>query len=69
MIGEAEVWRESTSETSSKTDSTSKSLSLQNRSVVDAQVMRQLGQNQAVAVLQINNISYDDVVELVPLFL
>lgn len=54
---------------SSSNTSSGKSVSLQERSPVDAQLIRQLGQNQAIAFYNINGLAADDVVTLKPVFL
>ena len=44
------------------------SWNLQERPVIDAQLVRQLGTNQAVAMLNIGGVAMDDVVNLTPVF-
>jgi len=44
------------------------SWNLQERPVIDAQLVRQLGPNQAVAMLNIGGVAVDDVVNLTPVF-
>ena len=47
---------------------TGQSWNLQERPVIDAQLVRQLGPNQAVAMLNIGGVAVDDVVNLTPVF-
>ncbi len=49
--------------------SSSKSLSYVDKAVLDAQLFRQLGQNQAIALLSINGVYRDDVLNMLPIFI
>jgi len=48
--------------------STNESLSFQDKPVIDAQLVRALGPNQAIALLSVGGYSLDDVLELKPVF-
>jgi len=54
---------------SSRHDSSSESLNFVDRSVIDAQLVRNLGPHQAMAILTLNGHSMDDVIETEPVFL
>ena len=77
IAGKAEVKRETETQgtnqssgtfNSSSGSNSGVSVSWQERQVVDAQLIRQLGQNQAIAFLNIDGLACDDVVNLEPLF-
>lgn len=65
LAGRVEVEKVSVSNTSSKHgNSSTQSVSTQERDVLTPQLFRSLGQNQAVALLSINGVAMDDVLNL-----
>ena len=79
LAGRTEVWRQGMHSGNSNSKqaiqiigtngtNTGQSWNLQERPVIDAQLVRQLGPNQAVAMLNIGGVAVDDVVNLTPVF-
>jgi hypothetical protein len=53
---------------SSQQEGSSTSLSWTERPIIDAQLIRRLGPDQAIAFLNIDGLAMDDVINLVPVF-
>lgn len=78
LLGQVDVAKVSESKGSSNSesahggstgDSYTRSVSYQRQDVINPQLFRQLGQDQAVAILNVNGVAFDDVINCGPLFI